>query len=117
MNKNGKCYDLILDQKTNRSIFAYLPSLNPNGIYVTTGGSMISLLRAFLLSPLISMFTKKRIRIVLLKPNKDLVYMNELFEAGNIKPVIDGSYKLSEVPEAMRYFIEARHKGKIVITV
>jgi hypothetical protein len=31
--------------------------------------------------------------------------------------VIDGPYKLSEVPEAMRYFGEGKHKGKIVITV
>jgi hypothetical protein len=31
--------------------------------------------------------------------------------------VIDGPYKLSETPEAMRYFGEGNHKGKVVITL
>ena len=115
--KNGQCYDLILDNKMNRSIFDYMRALSPNGIYVTAGGSMARFLQAFLLGPLISMFSKKSIRIVALKPNKDLAYMNELFEAGKVKPVIDGPFKLSEVPEAIRYFGEGKHKGKVVITV
>ena len=115
--KTGQCYDLILDNKMNRSIFGYMRSLNPNGIYVTIGGSTARLFQAILLSPLISIFSTKRIRFVLLKPNKDLAYMNELFDAGKVKPVIDGPYKLSEVPEAVRYFGEGNHKGKVIITM
>ena len=115
--KNGQCYDLILDNKMYRSVFDYMRALSHNGIYVTTGGSMARVFQAFLLGPFISMFSKKSIRIVVLKPNKDLVYMNELFEAGKVVPVIDGSYKLSEVPEAIRHFGQGDHKGKIVITV
>ncbi|HMJ47042.1 MAG TPA: zinc-binding dehydrogenase, partial [Ferruginibacter sp.] len=65
----------------------------------------------------ISMTSKKHIRIVVLKPNKDLLYMNGLFEAGKIKPVIDVPYKLDEVPEAFRIFGKAEHKGKIVISM
>ena len=115
--KSGQRYDLILDVKTNRSIFDYLRVLSPNGIYVTVGGSTARLLQALFLGPLISLFSKKRVCIVFLKLNKDLAYMNELFEAGKVKPVIDGSYKLSEVPEALRYFGQGNHKGKIVITL
>ncbi len=47
----------------------------------------------------------------------DLAYMNELFESGEVKPVIDGPYQLSEVPEALQYFGKAEHQGKVVITV
>ena len=115
--KNGQAYDLILDNKMSRSIFDYMRALSPNGIYVIIGGSMARFFQAFLLGPFISMFSKKSIRIVVLKPNKDLAYMNELFEAGKVKPVIDGPYKLSEVPEAIRYFGEGNHKGKVVITL
>ena len=115
--KTGQRYDLILDVKTNRSTFAYARALNPNGIYVTVGGSMARIFQALFLGPWISMFSKKNIRMVGLKPNKDLAYMNELFEAGKVKPVIDGPYKLSQVPEAIRYFGEGNHKGKVVITV
>lgn len=115
--KNGKCYDLILDVKTNRSMFDYARALCRNGVYVTVGGSVARLFQALLLAPWISMIHKKYIRIVALKPNKDLKYINELFEAGKIKPVIDGHYRLDEVPEAFRLFGKANHKGKIVITI
>lgn len=115
--KGGKRYDLILDVKTNRSPFAYARALNPNGTYVTVGGKNTRLLQAFVLGPLISRFYKKHVRIAVLKPNKDLAYMNELFEAGNLVPVIDGSYKLADVPEAFRLFGRGDYKGKIIVTM
>lgn len=115
--KNGKCYDLILDVKTNRSMFDYARALCRHGVYVTVGGSVARLFQALLLAPWISVINKKYIRIVALKPNKDLNYMNELFEAGKIKPVIDGPYNLDEVPEAFRLFGKGKHKGKIVIRI
>jgi NADPH:quinone reductase-like Zn-dependent oxidoreductase len=115
--KNGRCYDLILDVKTNRSIFGYTRALCRNGIYVTVGGSIGRLLQALLLGPWISMIRKKHIRIVALKPNKDLAYMNGLFKSGKVKPVIDGPYRLDQVPDAFRLFAKGDHKGKIVITM
>ncbi len=75
------------------------------------------LFQGLFLRPWISMISKKYIRIVTLKPNKDLRYINELFEAGKVKPVIDGPYKLNEVPEAFRIFGKGEHKGKVVITM
>ncbi|MDB5209261.1 MAG: alcohol dehydrogenase [Sediminibacterium sp.] len=115
--KNGRCYDLILDAKTNRSMFDYARVLNRNGVYVTVGGSTGRLIQALILGPLISLFNKKHMRIVALKPNKDLLYVNGLFEAGKIKPVIQGPYQLHEVKEAFIIFSKGEHKGKIVITV
>ena len=47
----------------------------------------------------------------------DLAFLIELVQTGEIKPVIDRRYPLSEVPEALRYFGEGRARGKIVITV
>jgi NADPH:quinone reductase-like Zn-dependent oxidoreductase len=115
--KNGKQYDLILDVKTNRSIFNYTRALSPNGIYVTVGGSMRRLLQALLLKPWFSIFSKKKFKIVMLKVNKDLKYMNEFFETGKLKFVIDGPYTLDEVPRAMEIFSKAEHKGKMVIKI
>ena len=115
--KNLQCYDLILDVKTNRSMFDYTRVLSRNGVYITVGGSLPRLLQALFLGPLISLISKKHIRIVALKTNKDLLYMNDLFEAGKINPVIDGSYQLHEVSDAFRLFGKGEHKGKIVITV
>lgn len=115
--KNGKHYDLILDVKTNRSMFSYARALSPNGVYVTVGGSISRLLQALLLAPLIRMIYKKYIRIVALKTNKDLAYMNKLFESGKVKPMIDGPYKLDEVPASFRLFGKGEHKGKVVIII
>jgi NADPH:quinone reductase-like Zn-dependent oxidoreductase len=41
----------------------------------------------------------------------------ELFEAGKVVPVIDRSYPLSEVAEALQYLEEGKAQGKVVITV
>jgi NADPH:quinone reductase-like Zn-dependent oxidoreductase len=115
--RTGQCYDLILDVKTSRSVLDCVRALRPNGTYVTVGGSMARLFQALLMWPWISMTTSKRIRIVALKPNRDLAHMRDLFEAGKVVPVIDGPYKLSEVPDAFRHFGAGLHKGKVVITV
>jgi NADPH:quinone reductase-like Zn-dependent oxidoreductase len=115
--RNGKCYNLILDVKTNRSMFAYARALCRNGVYVTVGGSLPRLFQSLLLAPWIRLTRKKHTRLVALKTNKDLAYMNELYESGKLKVVIDGPYKLEQLPEAFRLFGKAAHKGKIVISI
>ena len=113
----GERYDLILDAKTDRSPFAYVRALNPNGTYVTVGGSMPRLLQTLVLGPLIARLYHKHMRIVGLKPNKDLAHMNELFEAGDLQPVLDGPHTLADLPEAFRFFGTAEHRGKIIVTM
>ncbi|WP_297704228.1 NAD(P)-dependent alcohol dehydrogenase [uncultured Eudoraea sp.] len=114
---NKQRYDLILDAKTTRSTFRYLKALNPDGKYVTVGGYLIRLIQVLILKPWISVFSKKRVHMVALKPNKDLEYINEIFDAGKIKPVIDGPYELNEIPGLIQYFGEGKHIGKIIIKV
>lgn len=115
--RSGRRYDLILDVKTNRSPFDYLRALNPNGTYVTVGGSIPRLLQALVMGPLTSRLYRKHLRLVGLRPNKDLNYINELFEAGKLLPVIDGPYTLADLPEALRLFGTGDHKGKIIVTI
>ena len=115
--RRGECYDLILDTKTNRSPFDYVRALSRGGTYVTVGGALRRLLQALLLGPTISRIFGKKIRIVALRPNKHLDYTTELCEAGKLKPVTDGPYALDKVPEALRVFGEAKHKGKVIIVV
>jgi len=115
--KNGKCYDLILDVAGFRSISDYKRALSPGGCYVMIGGSMTLANRLMLLGPWISMSTGKKMGLLLHKPNKGLDIMTELFEAGDVVPVIDRRYMLSDVAEALRYFGEGHVKGKIVITI
>jgi NADPH:quinone reductase-like Zn-dependent oxidoreductase len=115
--KNGQCYDLILDLVAYRSIFDYKRALSPKGIYVLAGGSMARILQVLFLGPWISMTGSKKMGILPVKRNKDLVLLKELFEAGKVVPVIDRRYTLSEVPEALRYLGEGHAQGKVVITL
>ncbi len=115
--RNGQRYDLILDTKTNRSPFRYLRSLNPGGRYVTVGGHLPRLLQTFCAASLVSRVSDKQLRIVALKPNRDLDYINVLFETKGLEFVIDGPYPLSDVPQAVKRFGEAKHVGKVVISV
>jgi NADPH:quinone reductase-like Zn-dependent oxidoreductase len=108
-------YDVILDVKTNRSPLAYLRVLSRNGIYVTVGGSLTRLLQALVLGPVVPRLYGRHLRVVALKPNKDLAYLNELFEAGKLLPVIDRSYALADLPDALRRFGAGDHHGKIVV--
>jgi NADPH:quinone reductase-like Zn-dependent oxidoreductase len=112
----GKQYDLILDTKTNRSPFDYARALKRDGVYVTVGGSMSRILSCLSMAPLIGLVQKKRIRVLALKPNKDVRFLAELFESAKLKPIIE-LYTLGEIKTAFRRFAAAEHMGKIVITV
>jgi NADPH:quinone reductase-like Zn-dependent oxidoreductase len=117
--KSGQRYDLILDVVASRSIFAYRRALSPEGIFVFVGGSTAAIFQALLLGPLISRAGSKKMGTVMWEPNKkeDLDFLEGLFEAGRVVPVIDRHYPLSEVPEALRYLEEGQALGKVVITV
>jgi NADPH:quinone reductase-like Zn-dependent oxidoreductase len=116
--KNGRCYDLIVDTKTTRWFWEYARSLNPGGAYATVGGpEMRHLLTIPLVGWAIRMATRKAFRLVALKTNKDLPYLNDRFEAGQLVPVLDGPYTLSQGPDALRHFGAGNHKGKVIITM
>ena len=115
--RDGQRYDLILDPKSTRSPYDYARALAPEGIYVTVGGQSWRLFQAFVLGRLISKTHNKHIRVVALKPNKDLAFVNAEFEAGRLVPIIDGPYKLEDTAKALHRFASAEHLGKIVITV
>jgi NADPH:quinone reductase-like Zn-dependent oxidoreductase len=117
--KDRRRYDLIIAANGYHPILHYRRALSPNGICVTTGGSMAQIFQAILLGPLISLTGSKKMGSMgIAKMNqKDLVLVKELLEAGKIKPVIDRCYTLIEVAEAIRYFEEGHAKGKVVIAM
>lgn len=116
--QKAECYDLILGVNGYHPISAYKRALSPNGIFVHVGGSGTQMFQVMARGPWISMTGSKKMGSMLQRSNqKDLIYMKELLEAGKVRPVIDRRYKLSELPEALRYFDEGHAQGKVVITV
>src|SRR5215204_4286802 len=116
--KNKKGYDLILDVIAHRSVFAYKRALRSNGSYFLAGGSVVTMLQILLLGPWIRRTTGKKIRILAVRPNtEDVDFVKELIEAGRVMPIIDKTYPLGEVPEAISYVGDGRAQGKVVITM
>jgi len=112
--KSGQRYDLILDIVANRSVSDYMRALRSKGIYVACAFSPVLLFAG----PVISVTgSKKASQLSHKTDDKDLVLMKELLEAGEVVPVIDRRYPLSEVAEAVRHYGEGHPQGKVVITV
>jgi len=114
---SGEKYDLILDTKSYRSVFKIARSLKKNGKYITMGGSMYRLVGVALLGSLISLFTSKKLSVLIHEPNRGLDELSKLVDKGQIKPVIDGPYGFDKIPELIQYFGEGRHLGKIVVEI
>ncbi|MCA9951379.1 MAG: NAD(P)-dependent alcohol dehydrogenase [Anaerolineales bacterium] len=107
-------YDLIFDIVANRSVSDYKRALNPGGTYVACAFNPTSLF----LGPFISMTSGKKVTALSHQPKvEDLNFMRKLLEDGKVVPVIDKCYPLNEVPEAMQYLEQGRHRGKVVIKV
>jgi NADPH:quinone reductase-like Zn-dependent oxidoreductase len=114
--KRGLEYDLIIDVASHHPIFDYKHALAPNGIYVLIGGSGGAVLESLLLGSWA--LGSKKVTVLLYKPDpKDLTTIGDLIEAGEVVPVIDRRYPLSEVADAFRYYAEGNVKGKVVVKV
>ncbi|MCP4130860.1 MAG: NAD(P)-dependent alcohol dehydrogenase [bacterium] len=115
--KTGQRYDLVIDNVALRSFSDYKRVLNPGGVAAVVGGPTGRIFRIAFLGALPFMTGDKKIGLLAHKPNKHLDYINELFEAGKLEPVIDKQYPLSETAEAFRRFGSGDFKGKIIVTV
>jgi NADPH:quinone reductase-like Zn-dependent oxidoreductase len=115
-------YDVILDIGGNSSLSRLRRALTPKGTLVIAGGEADGRslggsdrqLRALLLSP----FVGQKLGTFISRENhQDMIVLKELIEAEKVTPIIDRTYPLSDVPEAIRYMREGRARGKLVITV
>jgi NADPH:quinone reductase-like Zn-dependent oxidoreductase len=113
-------YDLILVMGGNHSLSQLKKVLRPGGTLVPVGteaGNRWVGGKAWIQAMLLSRL-KRHLRPLTTQPNQaDLQFVAELLEAGKIRPIIDRTFPLSEVPEAMRYLTTGHARGKIVITV
>lgn len=116
--QSGIQYDKILDVIAHRTVSDYKRALKPGGIFSMIGGSMGWLLIHLMLRAVLPYKGSKKVGIMGYKPNrKDLDYLVQLFEEGNVIPVVDRSFALAETADAFRYFMSGKFKGKIIISV
>ena len=120
--QSGDRFDLILDCVGNHSLPDIRRMLNPQGICVMAGGTadnwmigvVVSALQALVLS---AVGSRKLVGMLAKRNQEDLAIIGGLMESGKVTPVIDRRYKLTEVPDAIRYLEEGHARGKVVIGV
>ena len=123
--QSGQRYDLIFDNVSNHSFSERRRILDSNGICVLAGiggagshegqwarvgGSLKAVVASWSVS-------QKFVTFIARASKEDLTILGELMATGKITPVIDKCYRLSEVPEAIRYLEEGHARGKVVITL
>ncbi len=117
--RSDQTYDIIFDT-VGKTSFSHCKSLlKQNGIYLTTVPTPAVILQMLWTSKGSSKkarFAATGIRSAS-KKAKDLVFLKELIEAGEIKAVIDRRYPLEQIADAHRYVETGHKKGNVVITV
>ncbi len=115
-------YDLILQLAGTASPKDCRGALTPGGTLVLSsgegGGPWFGPIGRIINALVSSLFVSQTLRTFTAAPNsEDLAVVKELIEAGKVTPVIDRTYPLNEVPDAIRYLEEGHTQGKVVITV
>src|SRR5688572_12652767 len=124
--RSGERYDVVLDIAGNHAWSDLKRTLTPEGAYVLIGhdqyggsghrwvGSLGRFFKLMVIAPFVRQLHPFR---GAKDPGDRLTVLRELIEAGKITPVIDRTFPLSEVPEAIRYLESGQVQGKVVITV
>jgi NADPH:quinone reductase-like Zn-dependent oxidoreductase len=122
--KSGQRYDVMLDNVANHSLSECRRVLTPNGIYVLIGGGganeqgLLGGLAKALKAALLAKFVSQKMGMMMAEPsNKDLAILAEMMESGKLKPVIDRTYKLDQLPDAIRYVEQGHARGKVIVAV
>ena len=122
--QSGKQWDIILDNVPNHSLSDCRRSLTPKGKYIMIGGGgpedgrwigpFARVIKLMLLKP----FVNQEMRMMMADPAKeDMTYLRDLMQAGKVRPVIDRTYPLSQIAEAVRYVEKGHARGKVAITI
>ncbi len=114
-------YDLIVDTVVTHPLSDYRRVLTDAGIFVIVGsntdgdylGPAADVLKASLYDPFVSQHFE--FMLSALEP-EDLATLAGMMTEGKIRSVIDRTYSISELPEAIRYLETGRARGKVVVT-
>jgi NADPH:quinone reductase-like Zn-dependent oxidoreductase len=115
-------YDLVADIAGNRTLRETRAALVPRGALVAVGGPNNGrwtgpagrMVRLALLSPAVS---QRMVSFLAHQNKRDLAVLRELLETGQVRPVIDRTYPVTEVAEAIGYREQGHATGKVVISL
>jgi len=107
-------FDIFFDAVAKSSFGAAKKVLDKGGVYITT----VPNFTIMILGPLLNPFSSRKMEKIMVKSNPgQLKLMKEMVEAGDIKPIIDKVFPLSEIADAHREGEKGRTVGKIVVSI
>jgi NADPH:quinone reductase-like Zn-dependent oxidoreductase len=119
--QGGARFDVMMDMVGDRSLSDCRNVLTPKGVYVACsggGGDWVGPLFRIVAGLLSSLFTSSRFKTFIATPNQnDLLFLKQLVEAGKARPVIECSYPLGQVAQALRHVGEGHAQGQTVIQI
>ncbi|MFC9965044.1 NAD(P)-dependent alcohol dehydrogenase [Nocardia ignorata] len=119
---NGEVYDIIFDLAGNRKLRDCRRALDSEGVFISSagapGGNWFGPIR-WLGSVLVAnLFTRQTLKPLLMRPTAaDLTYLAELVAQGQVRPVIQRSFALSDTPLAIQALQAGHASGKTILTV
>lgn len=112
--KGGERFDVVFDAVAKRSFAECKRVMAAKGVYVSTLPSASVLLNQYLTG----FFTRRTAKAVMVKPNAaDMEWMKNHIEAGRIRVVIDKTYPLEQIKEALIYSESGKARGKVVVSM
>jgi NADPH:quinone reductase-like Zn-dependent oxidoreductase len=119
--RTGRRYDLVLDVGGYGSLGDLSRAVVQGGTVVLVGAgdaSSLTIVIRLLAVALRSRLRGQRMLSLLARVTRDdLLVLGELAAAGKIAPVIDRTFPLRKVAEAVRYVETGQTRGKVIITV
>lgn len=117
-------YDVIFDNVPSHTLSECRQVLSPKGRYVLVGGGgpndgrWIGPMGRAILAPILSLFSSQKMSFFLAKITKqEMTLLRDMLASGKLRSVIDRSYRLNEVPQAIRYLEEGHARGKVIINL
>jgi len=121
VSQNGELYDMVFQVAGDDSLSTYRKLLTPKGTLVLCSGSggewfgpIPRILRAVVTSPFVG---QRLVTFVAKTSRQRLLDLKDLIESGDVRPVIERTYPLSEAPEAVGHVEQEHNRGKTVLVV
>lgn len=114
--KTKQTFDFIYDAVGKSSFGKCKPLLNKNGIYKSTElGKNAENIYLALITPILG--GKKVLFPIPTITKEDVIFLKELVERGEFKPVVDRQYKLEQIVDAYKYVETGQKTGSVVIKI
>ena len=114
-------YDRIIDVFGRNSVSRLRRALTSRGRLVIVGGEgdrWIGGIQRQLWATLLSPFVRQTLGTFIVKEHaRYLLQLNPLLDAGQVTPILDRTYPLTETADAVRHLESARNTGRIAITI